>query len=92
MYRVKAANTPGDSGYSNEASGTTAAATLKIDDNNWSNPSSWFWYVILPISVVVKNGYLYLLGVESGFLCAPQPCDLPYFNDVERSVCLPCPR
>ena len=36
-------------------------------------------------AVVVKNGYLYLLGGESGFLCAPQPCDLPYFNDVWRS-------
>lgn len=35
--------------------------------------------------VVVKNGYLWLLGGEEGFLCAPQPCDPPYFNDVWRS-------
>lgn len=36
-------------------------------------------------AVVVKNGWLYLLGGEFGFLCTPQPCTLPYFNDVWRT-------
>jgi hypothetical protein len=36
--------------------------------------------------VVVKNGYMYLLGGEEGFICDPLPfCDPPYFNDVWRS-------
>ncbi len=35
--------------------------------------------------VVVKNGYIYLLGGEAGFFCAPPPCEPPYFNDVWRS-------
>ena len=36
--------------------------------------------------VVVKDGYMFLLGGEDGFLCEPQPdCELPYFNDVWRS-------
>jgi hypothetical protein len=36
--------------------------------------------------VVVKDGYMVLLGGEDGFLCEPQPdCELPYFNDVWRS-------
>lgn len=37
--------------------------------------------------VVVKNGYMYLLGGEEGFICLPIPesrCP-PYFNDVWRS-------
>lgn len=25
---------------------------------------------------------MYLLGGEAGFLCDPEPCELPYFNDV----------
>ncbi|MBY5991436.1 hypothetical protein [Ferrimonas balearica] len=33
-----------------------------------------------------KDGYLYLLGGEVGFVCAPLPtCTPPYFNDVWRS-------
>ena len=33
--------------------------------------------------MVVKDGYMFLLGGEDGFLCEPQPdCELPYFNDV----------
>jgi len=36
-------------------------------------------------AVTVKDGWLYLLGGEAGFLCAPQPCQLPYFNDVWRT-------
>jgi hypothetical protein len=36
--------------------------------------------------VVAKNGYMYLLGGENGFICEPLPfCDPPYFNDVWRS-------
>ena len=36
--------------------------------------------------VVVKNGYLYLLGGEDGFTCQPEtPRCPPYFNDVWRS-------
>ncbi len=36
--------------------------------------------------VVVKNGFMYLLGGEDGFICEPLPfCTPPYFNDVWRS-------
>jgi hypothetical protein len=37
--------------------------------------------------VVTKDGYLYLLGGEDGFLCTVGPTGLecPYFNDVWRS-------
>ena len=36
--------------------------------------------------VVVKNGYIYLLGGEDGFTCSPDsPRCPPYFNDVWRS-------
>jgi hypothetical protein len=38
-------------------------------------------------AVVKKDGYLYLLGGENGFLCTAGPAGLqcPYFNDVWRS-------
>jgi hypothetical protein len=37
-------------------------------------------------SALVKDGYIYLLGGEEGFVCEPLPfCDPPYFNDVWRS-------
>ena len=38
-------------------------------------------------AVVVKNGFIYLLGGEDGFLCDPARPDRcpPYFNDVWRS-------
>ncbi len=37
-------------------------------------------------AAVVKDGYIYLLGGEEGFLCQPVPfCTPPYFNDVWRS-------
>jgi hypothetical protein len=38
-------------------------------------------------AVVSKDGYLYLLGGENGFLCTAGPAGLqcPYFNDVWRS-------
>ncbi|NNE36418.1 MAG: T9SS type A sorting domain-containing protein [Rhodothermales bacterium] len=36
--------------------------------------------------VVKKNGWMYLLGGEDGFICDPLPlCEPPYFNDVWRS-------
>lgn len=35
--------------------------------------------------VVVKNGYLYLLGGEDGFICQDGSQCPPYFNDVWRS-------
>jgi hypothetical protein len=35
---------------------------------------------------VEKNGWMYLLGGEEGFICDPLPfCQPPYFNDVWRS-------
>jgi hypothetical protein len=38
-------------------------------------------------ALVTRGDYLYLLGGEFGFLCQPQPdCQLPYFNDVWRSL------
>ena len=37
-------------------------------------------------AVTVKDGYIYLLGGEDGFVCEPLPfCEPPYFNDVWRS-------
>jgi hypothetical protein len=37
-------------------------------------------------ATVVKNGWIYLLGGENGFTCAPLPnCTPPYFNDVWRT-------
>jgi N-acetylneuraminic acid mutarotase len=38
-------------------------------------------------AVVVKEGELYLLGGEEGFVCSPQPdCEPPYFNDVWKTT------
>lgn len=38
-------------------------------------------------AVAVKDGELYLLGGEAGFLCSPQPdCVPPYFNDVWKTA------
>jgi N-acetylneuraminic acid mutarotase len=37
-------------------------------------------------AVVVKDGELYLLGGETGFVCSPQPgCTPPYYNDVWKT-------
>ena len=63
-YRIKAFNASGGSPYSNEANGTTLA-TVKSNDNTWSNPAAWFRYVVLPLSLVVFIvafffGYIYL--------------------------------
>lgn len=44
------------------------------------------WLPRAGAATVVKNGYIYLLGGENGFLCQPFPgCTLPYFNDVWRT-------
>lgn len=43
------------------------------------------WEARAGARVVSKNGYMYLIGGEFGFICQPQPCDPPYFNDVWRS-------
>jgi hypothetical protein len=45
------------------------------------------WPARAGAAVVEKNGYLYLLGGEDGFLCTVGPAGLqcPYFNDVWRS-------
>ncbi|MDX2475181.1 MAG: FlgD immunoglobulin-like domain containing protein [Candidatus Krumholzibacteria bacterium] len=50
---------------------------LLTDDAPWAKRAG--------ARVVSKGGYLYLVGGEAGFLCQPQPCDPPYFNDVWRS-------
>jgi hypothetical protein len=56
------------------------------DGVNWTPATTNApWAPRAGAGVVEKDGYLYLLGGDSGFLCAPQPCDLPYFNDVWRS-------
>jgi hypothetical protein len=52
-YRIKAFNASGGSQYSNEANGTTLATTVKSNDNTWSSPATWLWYVILPVSAMV---------------------------------------
>ena len=45
------------------------------------------WPARAGAAVVNKDGYLYLLGGENGFLCTVGPAGLqcPYFNDVWRS-------
>ncbi len=45
------------------------------------------WAARAGAAVVEKNGYLYILGGEDGFLCSSGPGGLqcPYFNDVWRS-------
>ena len=36
--------------------------------------------------MVVKDGELFLLGGETGFICSPQPdCEPPYYNDVWKT-------
>ncbi|GAA5218822.1 hypothetical protein ACFSJ3_05730 [Corallincola platygyrae] len=51
---------------------------LHTEDAPWSPRSG--------AVALVKNGYIYLLGGEDGFLCQPQPfCEPPYYNDVWRT-------
>lgn len=35
--------------------------------------------------VLERDGLLWLFGGEAGFLCQPEPCEPPYFNDVWTS-------
>jgi len=57
------------------------------DGSNWElMTDSAPWAPRAGAAVVTKNGYMYLLGGEDGFVCEPLPfCDPPYFNDVWRS-------
>jgi hypothetical protein len=51
---------------------------LLTDDAPWSPRAG--------AAAVVKDGYIYLLGGEEGFLCQPVGfCNPPYFNDVWRT-------
>ncbi len=44
------------------------------------------WAARAGAAAVVKDGYIYLLGGEEGFLCQPVGlCTPPYFNDVWRT-------
>lgn len=65
--------------YFNDVWSSTDGATWRkvLDHAPWSPRAGG--------AVTVKDGWLYLLGGEAGFLCAPQPCQLPYYNDVWRT-------
>lgn len=62
----------------------------------WKSPDGRYWTALTDSAdwapragaiVTVKDGYMYLLGGEAGFICDPLPfCDPPYFNDVWRSA------
>ncbi len=49
-YRIKSFNSSGES-VSNESNGATLRTSS--NENNWSNPATWFSYVILPILFMV---------------------------------------
>jgi len=52
----------------------------------WQKVADAPWAARAGAATVVKDGYIYLLGGEKGFLCSPFPgCTLPYFNDVWRT-------
>ena len=58
------------------------------DGANWTRVADNApWAARAGAVLVTKGDYLYLLGGEFGFLCEPQPdCQLPYFNDVWRTL------
>ena len=58
------------------------------DGSSWTRVTeSAPWAARAGAVLITKGEYLYLLGGEFGFLCEPQPdCELPYFNDVWRSM------
>jgi cobalamin biosynthesis Mg chelatase CobN len=62
-YRIKSFNASGES-VSNESNGATLMRTSR-NENNWSNPGTWFWYVILPILFIVFFP-LFLFGTMYG--------------------------
>ncbi len=58
------------------------------DGKNWEQVTARApWAPRAGAAVVEKNGYMYLLGGEDGFLCTfgPTGPSCPYFNDVWRS-------
>ena len=58
------------------------------DGSNWEQVTANApWAPRAGAAVVEKNGYMYLLGGENGFLCefGPNGASCPYFNDVWRS-------
>jgi N-acetylneuraminic acid mutarotase len=53
----------------------------------WTKVADAPWSPRAGAATVVKDGAIYLLGGEVGFLCQPFPgCQLPYFNDVWRTT------
>ena len=56
------------------------------DGVSWTQVSaSAPWAARAGAVALVKDDYIYLLGGEAGFTCAPIPCTPPYFNDVWRT-------
>ncbi|MCA0931919.1 T9SS type A sorting domain-containing protein [Lutimonas saemankumensis] len=75
----------------------TAPARIYFNDvwrsrngRNWEKVNNAPWAPRAGGIAVVKGGYMYMIGGEEGFTCAPQgvPSDIPcppYFNDVWRT-------
>jgi hypothetical protein len=58
-YRIKSFDAHGESAVSNDATGTTTAKSI-LTGNSWSNPSTWFWYVIVPaISLILTLSVMF---------------------------------
>ena len=84
----------GGSQNDDESIGPGGPARIYFDDV-WKSRNGRDWELVTQHApwaaragavVVEKNGYMYLLGGEEGFVCDPLPfCDPPYFNDVWRS-------
>ncbi len=57
------------------------------DGRHWTQVTAAApWAKRAGAAVAVKDGAIYLLGGEVGFVCQPQPgCTPPYFNDVWRT-------
>lgn len=55
------------------------------DGRTWLKAGDAPWAKRAGAATVVKGGAIYLLGGEVGFTCGPQPCELPYYNDVWRT-------
>lgn len=70
-------------------------APRKYYNDVWKSKDGKHWTEVTPSAdwdpraggiAVVKNGYMYMIGGEEGFICDPLPfCDPPYFNDVWRT-------
>ncbi len=82
-------------GSVNDDSSITPTGPLRIYFNDvWKSADGVTWTEMTPEApwekragavVVVKGDFMFLLGGEAGFICAPEPCEPPYFNDVWRS-------